>query len=92
MTPAELAAKGLRVTPLVWMGQEGKSYRQADSGVGQYQISWLAEFECWQLSRPHQTGHDWRSGFSRHSSRNEAIAAADAHHAATVAAMIERIE
>lgn len=80
---------GVTVKPLVWEEEAGRSYRQANCIFGQYQISWLVEFECWQLSRPHMAGREWRDGFSRHSSKDDAKAAAQADYEDRILSALE---
>lgn len=77
------------VRRLAWLGEDGKSYRQANTAIGQYQISWLVEFECWQLGRPHALGKPWRDNFSRHASRDDAMAAAQADYTARILAALD---
>lgn len=78
---ADLCASGqqVRVKPLEWEPSK-TSYTQADCVLGQYQISFLGEFECWQLSAPHKPGSDWKDGFTRHASKSAAKAAAQADY------------
>lgn len=88
-TPVDLrAALAAMVKPLVWEEKDGRSYRQANTQFGQYQVSWLVEFECWQLSRPHKPGTEWRSWFSRHPNKDEAKVAAEADYCRRVVAAI----
>ncbi|MGA0540690.1 hypothetical protein [Neotabrizicola sp. VNH66] len=85
---AEARREAVKVKPLVWKGEEAKSYRQSNCILGQYQVSWLGEFECWQLSRPHKQGVAWKDGFSRHDSRTLAMAAAQADYEARILAAL----
>jgi len=77
------------VKPLVWEEQDGKSYRQANCVLGQYQVSFLCEFECWQLSRFVRSGQVWKETFSRHSNKDAAKAAAQADYEARILAAID---
>lgn len=86
---AALPAVAPQVKALVWEEQAGKSYRQANCALGQYQVSWLVEFECWQLSRPPKQGRQWKDGFSRHSHKDEAKAAAQADYEARILAALD---
>ena len=88
MTPAELAAKGLRVKPLVWrqapwsMPKDEKwqgmlvsntCYRVIGNALSGFTV-----FDPWLVER-----------ISEHRTAAEAKAAAEAHHAAAIAALIE---
>lgn len=91
---AELAAvkaepASVRVKPLVWVERDGSSYRQANSAFGQYQISWLMEFEIWQLFMPVRYGDDFRKCFLSHSTLDAAKAAAQADYEARILSAIE---
>ena len=87
MTLAELAAKGLRVKPLVWHQDEPNDYWAAIEGtyyhvfMGQSGEGWIAE-RNWHRLDP----LDWMQ-FS-----HQAQVSAEAHHAQSVADMIETIE
>jgi hypothetical protein len=69
-------AREVGVKKLDWQDAKDRGYSQADCELGQYQVGWLGEFECWQCSRPHRRGLDWKDNFSRHASKDEAKAAA----------------
>lgn len=77
------------VKPLVWEEQDGKSYRQANCVLGQYQVRFLCEFECWQLSRFVRSGQVWKETFSRHSNKDAAKAAAQADYEARILAALD---
>lgn len=68
------------VKVLCWEDAKDKGYSQANCALGQYQVSWLGEFESWQCCRPHRAGLDWKDNFSRHPSKDEAKAAAQADY------------
>ena len=87
--PPALPARGVGVKPLVWEETEGKSYRQANCSIGQYQISWLVEFECWQLAMPPKAGQAWRGNFSHYPHKDAAKAAAQADYEARILAALE---
>lgn len=76
---SDLCASGQQVRALEWEPSK-TSYTQANCVLGQYQISFLSEFECWQLSAPPKRGTYWKDGFSRHASKSAAKAAAQAHY------------
>jgi len=78
---SDLCASGqqVRVKSLEWESSE-TSYTQANCVLGQYQITFLGEFECWQLSAPPKRGTYWKDGFSRHASKSAAKAAAQADY------------
>ena len=78
LTTDALCASG-PVRALEWMPSK-TSYTQATCVLGQYQITFLGEFECWQLSAPHKQGTDWKDGFTRHASKSAAKAAAQADY------------
>lgn len=79
MTPAELAERGLRVKPLRWLGRDdGNRHCADDYTVTHDGWGFVAKwFGC-------EVGHE--------STLEAAKAAADAHHAAMIAAMIEVME
>jgi len=70
----------IAIKPLEWHDAKDRGYSQADCALGQYQASWLGEFECWQCYRPHRSGLDWKDNFSRHASKDEAKAAAQSDY------------
>lgn len=78
LTTDAICASG-PVRALEWMPSK-TSYTQANCVLGQYQITFLGEFECWQLSAPHKQGTDWKDGFTRHASKSAAKAAAQADY------------
>lgn len=86
------ARPAVRVKPLVWEEHDGKSYRQANCVLGQYQVAWLGEFECWQLSRPKKAEQEWKEAFSRHSNKDDAKAAAQADYEARILAAVEAVD
>lgn len=75
---AQLA--GARVKALEWETFEGRSYVQANCVLGQYQVSYLREFETWQMHRPAVAGTEWKENFSRHATKDDAKAAAQADY------------
>lgn len=68
------------VKTLAWETFEGRSYVQANCVLGQYQVSYLREFETWQMHRPAVAGTEWKENFSRHATRDEAKAAAQSDY------------
>ncbi len=74
-TPVEVKA-------LEWREWKHTRGWQADCAIGQYQVAWLGEFECWQCARPHMSGAATPRGdyFSRHESSADAKAAAQADY------------
>lgn len=86
------ARPAVRVKPLVWEEHDGKSYRQANCVLGQYQVAWLGEFECWQLSRPKKAEQEWKEAFSRHSNKDAAKSAAQADYEARILAAVEAVD
>ena len=78
LTTDALCASG-QVRALEWRPSK-TSYTQANCVLGQYQITFLGEFECWHLSAPHKQGTDWKDGFTRHASKSAAKAAAQADY------------
>lgn len=86
------ARPAVRVKPLVWEEHDGKSYRQANCVLGQYQVAWLGEFECWQLSRPNKAEQEWKEAFSRHSNKDAAKAAAQADYETRILAAAEALD
>lgn len=72
-----IAGEG-KVKALGWEDATDRGYSQANCALGQYQVIWLGEFECWQCGRPHRDGLDWKDNFSRHPSKDDAKAAAQA--------------
>ena len=78
----------MTVKPLVWESSR-TSYEQSNCIFGQYQISWLAEFECWQLSAPNKPLVEWKDSFSRHDKREAAKAAAQADYESRIRAALE---
>jgi hypothetical protein len=89
MTPADLAAKGLRVKPLVWKNYDDESfaepYQIEARTTGDWRVYILTGYES---ADPILTS----AGERDHPTRESAIAAAEAHHAARVAEMIEATE
>jgi hypothetical protein len=82
MTPADLAAKGLRVKPLEWVDcSDGSSH---DTGC-QYEVD--LDHKYWRLVRASTGPKKYIGHFNTVQS---ARAAADADHAARIAAMIEQ--
>lgn len=79
------------IKALEWQDAKDKGYAQANCVLGQYQVSWLGEFECWQCCRPHKDGNSWADNFSRHPSKDEAKAAAQSDYEARIrSALVER--
>lgn len=87
---ADLCASG-PVRALEWSPSK-TSYTQANCVLGQYQITFLSEFECWQLSAPHKQGTDWKDGFTRHASKSAAKAAAQADYERRILAALSSTE
>jgi hypothetical protein len=88
MTPADLAAKGLRVKPLVWDDYDGES--SCTSTLGEYLAEYHDDMEenSWGMWSPDESAigseaHSW------YPTLEAAKAAAEADHAARIAAMIE---
>jgi hypothetical protein len=81
MTPADLAAKGLRVKPLVWVAVETHGGQCLDAvGCGQ----------VYRIIRSKFDGKYWLTWPDLKRDNIDAVkAAAEAHHAARVAEMIE---
>lgn len=69
-----------KVKALEWEDATDRGYSQANCALGQYQVTWLGEFECWQCGRPHRAGIDWKDNFSRHPTKDEAKAAAQSDY------------
>ena len=80
---ASIPAVQVAVKPLEWEDRDGVSYLQANCVFGQYQVSWLSEFECWQLYTP-KPDSAWRDCFTRHSHKEAAKAAAQADYDARI--------
>lgn len=78
-----IPAVQVAVKPLEWEDRDGVSYLQANCVFGQYQVSWLSEFECWQLYTP-KSDSAWRDCFTRHSHKEAAKAAAQADYDARI--------
>jgi NTP pyrophosphatase (non-canonical NTP hydrolase) len=72
---------GVEVKKLEWDGFTTSSQRhfQSNTILGQFQIGYLGEFECWQLYSP-QKAASWKDCFSRHTSSDEAKAAAQSDY------------
>lgn len=80
---AEMEPK-VKIKPLVWTDAKDRGYSQANCALGQYQVSWLGEFECWQCCRPHRAGNNWYQNFSQHPSKDDAKAAAQQDFASRI--------
>ncbi len=78
-------APSVAVKALEWdeFSTELKRHFQSNAILGQYQISYLGEFECWQLYSP-QKSSTWKENFSRHTSSDEAKAAGQADYEARI--------
>lgn len=78
-------APSVAVKALEWgeFSTELKRHFQSNTILGQYQIAYLGEFECWQLYSP-QKSATWKENFSRHKSSEEAKAAAQADYEARI--------
>lgn len=74
-------APSVAVKALEWdeFSTELKRHFQSNTILGQYQIAYLGEFECWQLYSP-QKSSTWKENFSRHKSSDEAKAGAQADY------------
>ena len=86
MTPADLAALGLRVTPLIWCKSHMQSWNGDFHSLPTAFIVRCADEWGWQWT---ELGRGAR-GYAP--TPAEAIAAANSHHDAHVAALLERNE
>ena len=94
MTPEQLAARGLRVKPLVWDGSDENCYAIADMGNRYYEVTVVDVLErpCDYLwSATYTERPEFILGLGG-GSFEEAKAAAEADHVARVAAMVEGVE
>lgn len=75
------APVAVKVKPLKFdeLRTEARRYFQCNTVIGQYQISYLGEFECWQLYSP-QKSQTWKECFSRYHTSDEAKSAAQADY------------
>lgn len=67
----------VKVKALEWdeFSTTARRHFQSNTILGQFQVSYLGEFECWQLYSP-QKSTSWKENFSRHASSEAAKAAA----------------
>lgn len=71
----------VRVEALKWdeFSTTARRHFQSNTILGQFQVSYLGEFECWQLYSP-QKSDSWKENFSRHASPEAAKAAAQSDY------------
>lgn len=81
-------AGAVAVKPLAWEASAKSGYEQANCNLGQYQIMWLGEFECWQLFCPARHGQRWDTCFTRFARKDDAKAAAQADYEARIRAAL----
>jgi hypothetical protein len=88
MTPADLAAKGLRVKPLVWRTYSNNGNCDATTKFGPYSVEDCYE-DGWGMWTPQEygSGDDPANGY--HPTLEAARAAAEAINKGRIAAMIE---
>lgn len=78
--PVFASGEKVKVKPLKWREwTNGSRGWQADAVLGQYQVSYLREYEEWQLYCPGKSS-TWANCFSRHASSGAAKAAAQADY------------
>jgi len=83
----------ITVKPLEWdeFSTEFNRHFQSNTILGQFQICYLGEFECWQLYSP-QKSASWKENFSRHSTSDAAKVSAQAGYESRILSAIEAPE